>query len=217
MILALLKSKPPEFFCHAVRHLGLEDGCSLEEGRQLLSLCNEVINFSSNYFFTHPTLLPILAEMRVQRLSLTLNELFGTKPIDLTHSLFQSLTHLDMFGIHGVAESLVDLPTLPALTHLCLDCDIPRDRVMTVLVDCPRLQLLLVQWVEGDDLYWSERIPHVYDIRFVIGLYDDYWADWEAGARGLPDLWSQGDDFVVRKRKGEIQGANFSLLPLQSP
>ncbi|KAJ7923595.1 hypothetical protein B0H13DRAFT_1602381 [Mycena leptocephala] len=98
MVLTLLNSRPPEF-CHAVRHLGLEDGCSLDEGRQLLSLCKNVINFSSNYFFTHPTLLPILAEMRVEQLSLTLHELFGTEPIDLIHTLFRSLTHLDTFGL----------------------------------------------------------------------------------------------------------------------
>ncbi|KAJ7923997.1 hypothetical protein B0H13DRAFT_1978971 [Mycena leptocephala] len=211
MVLTLLNSKPPEFW-HAVRHLGLEDGCSLEEGRQLLSLCKNVINFSSDYFFTYPSLLPILAQMHIEKLSLTLHELFGAKPIDLTHTLFQSLTHIDMFGLQGVAEALVDLPTLRALTHLCLHCEIPRDTVTAVLADCPRLQLLLVQWAAGDDLYEAECVPHVYDIRFVIGMYDDYWTDWEAGARGGIDMWAVGDDFVRSKRRGEIEATCYWLM-----
>jgi hypothetical protein len=143
MVLTLLSSRPPEF-CHAVRHLSLEDGCSLEEGRQLLTLCKNAINFSSSYFFTHPALLSILAKIRVEQLSLTLHELFGTKPIYLTHALFQYLTHLDTLGLQGVVEALVDLPTLPALAHICLHCEIPRDTVTAALVDCPRLQFLLI-------------------------------------------------------------------------
>jgi hypothetical protein len=172
MVLTLLSSRPPEF-CHAARHLSLEDGCSLEEGRQLLTFCKNAINFSSSYFFMHPALLSILAEMRVEQLSLTLHEPFGTKPIDLTHALFQAVTHLDTFGLQGVADALVDPPTLPALIHLCLHCEIPRDMITAMLADCPRLRLLLVQWAAGDDVYETERIPHVCDIRFVIGLYNE--------------------------------------------
>jgi hypothetical protein len=75
---------------------------------------------------------------------LTLHELFGTKPIYLTHALFQYLTHLDTLSLQGVVEALVDLPTLPALAHICLHCEIPRDTVTAALVDCPRLQFLLI-------------------------------------------------------------------------
>ncbi|KAJ6550157.1 hypothetical protein B0H19DRAFT_1265017 [Mycena capillaripes] len=210
-----MSSKPPEFF-HAVRHLALEEGrvFSQDEAIALLRLCKRVINFSSNYSFTDPSLILILSEMRVQRLSLSLNQLFGgTAAIDITHPLFQSATHLDMFGVDGLVEVLRDVPTLPALTHLCLDCEISREIALSVLAECPRLQLLLLQWPSFDKaLYESARIPYVYDVRFVIGMYDEYWAEWEAGARGLPDSWTQADDFVVAKRNGEIEGTLCHLL-----
>lgn len=61
------------------------------------------------------------------------------------------------------------------------------------------------------DLYEAAWIPHVYDVHFVIEQYRDYWANWQACTKGLPNPWSQGDDFVARKRRGEIEGAVFYL------
>ncbi|KAJ7848009.1 hypothetical protein B0H14DRAFT_3453369 [Mycena olivaceomarginata] len=112
---------------------------------------------------------------------------------------------------------LLDVPLLPAPTHMCLNCDIPRNTLLGVLAACPRLRpLLLVPWQREDwDLYASEWISCAYDARFVIGLYDDYWTDWEGGARGPPDLWAQGNDFVAREAKlewlksGLGQGVNY--------
>ncbi|KAJ7840074.1 hypothetical protein B0H14DRAFT_3869555 [Mycena olivaceomarginata] len=180
------KSRPAELLCTYVRHLTLESlhHCSFYEGRSLLQRCRKVIDFSSNLWFTNPSLLPILAEMHLERLSVNLKALFGNLPIDLNHPLFRSVTHLDMFPIEGVAE-------------------LSRDIALSVLRDCPRLELLLVQWqlFEKRD-YMAARTPHVYDIRFVIGLYGDYWADWEAGARGGADAWCRGDDFFRAKARG---------------
>ncbi|KAF7336237.1 hypothetical protein MVEN_02171600 [Mycena venus] len=213
-LLDAMESKPPEFFHNSVRHLALELDwdCSEDEGRQLLALCKGVSNFGSSYGFTDPVLLPFLAEMRIQRLSLTLSELFGPGSIDLTHSLFRSVTHLDMFGLEGVVEVFPDVPLLPVLTHLCLDSNIQREILLNLLAELPRLKLLLVQWQpEEKDLYELARTPRAYDVRFVIGLCYDYWADWEAGARGLSDPWAQGDDFVARKRKHEIEATCYWL------
>jgi len=60
-------------------------------------------------------------------------------------------------------------------------------------------------------LYKSARTLNIYDVRFVIGVYYDYWAEWEAGAKGLPDAWAQGDDFVARKRNGDIEVTRYWL------
>ncbi|KAJ7307929.1 hypothetical protein DFH08DRAFT_975314 [Mycena albidolilacea] len=119
MVRALIdgtKSRPAELLCTYVRHLTLESlhHCSFYEGRSLLQRCRKVNDFSSNLWFTNPSLLPILAEMHLERL-------------------------------------------------------------------------------------------------FVIGLYGDYWADWEAGARGGADAWCRGDDFVARKRGGLIEETCYWL------
>ncbi|KAJ7662770.1 hypothetical protein DFH06DRAFT_357818 [Mycena polygramma] len=204
-----MSAKLPEFF-HAVRHLGLQSE-DLEPGDRLclLRVCNRVTNFGAWRSSTDPTLLPLLAQMRIQRLAVNVGLLFGG-PIELNHALFRSVTHLDMFGSAGVVEPLPQLSTLPALTHLCLDHLIARDDALLALAECPRLNILLVQWsiMEEDD-YMDEQVPHVYDIRFVIGTYGDYWDDWVAGAKGFPDAWSKADDFVTRKRRGEIEATRY--------
>ncbi|KAJ6550187.1 hypothetical protein B0H19DRAFT_187085 [Mycena capillaripes] len=210
-----ISSKPPEFF-YAVRHLALEMAgiLSRDEAIALLRLCRRVTNFSSSRYFTDSSLIPVLAEMRIQRLSSVLKQLFGTASINLAHPLFRSVTHLHMFGVDCVAEILADVPTLPALTHLCLYYELWREIVLPILAECPRLQLLLVQWPAFDKLFYeAARIPYVYDVRFVIGMYVDYWEEWEVGARGLPDpdLWTQADNFLARKRNGEIEATRYWL------
>ncbi|KAJ7657199.1 hypothetical protein DFH06DRAFT_459126 [Mycena polygramma] len=148
--------------------------------------------------------------MPVERLSVDLQLLFGADAVDLRHPVFRFLTHLDMFGIDDVPALLAEIPTLPALTHLCLDHRLPRTLPLSVLAACPHLHVLLVQWPSGAyDLYELARFPHVYDVRFVIGTYDDYWAEWEEEAARLASFWSQADDFVKRKRNGAIEATRY--------
>ncbi|KAJ7807332.1 hypothetical protein B0H13DRAFT_1929102 [Mycena leptocephala] len=212
-VLKAVETKPPEFF-HAVRHLVLihAPDYSVDDGQQLLRLCSGVINFGSTIQYTNPTLLGILAEMRVRRLSLTLKCLFAGS-IDLTHRSFGSITHLDIFDEDIITITLIcaQIPTLPALTHLSLDRETPRDIILTVLAKCPRLELLLVLW-QFSNPYKLARFPFVYDVRFVIGQYNDYWDDWKDDVKGLRRLWSRGDDFVARKRRGEVEGSVFNHL-----
>ncbi|KAJ6473418.1 hypothetical protein C8R47DRAFT_719718 [Mycena vitilis] len=210
-LLYAMSAKPAGFF-RAVRHLHLDLSDDAEPNHmQLLQLCEECIDLIIRPRCLHPALLPILAQMRVQRLGTNLGVLFRGS-IDLQHDMFTSITHLDMFGVEGVVDALPELPTLHALTHLCLDPDIPRNNVLATLSGCPRLKILLVQWPSGeDDEYAEAQIPTVYDVRFVIGIYDDYWGEWAAGAKGSPDMWSIAEDFVARKRKGEVESTRFWL------
>ncbi|KAJ6553069.1 hypothetical protein B0H19DRAFT_1155575 [Mycena capillaripes] len=220
-LLNLMDSKPPEFF-HAVRHLALgyfTQICSDDKARQLLTLCKRVVNLSCSQ--SDPTFLPILAEMRIQRLSLSLTHLLGPLDgvLDLAHP-FAYITHLDMCDGADIAElpditkqTWAQILALPALTHLCLDLVVPRDNLLAALANCPRLELLLVLCpLFPTRLYESVRVPHVYDVRFVIALDGDYYKDWEAGAKGLSDMWAQGNDFVARKRRGEVEGVVSALL-----
>jgi hypothetical protein len=152
--------------------------------------------------------LPLLAKMQLQQLSVSLHELFGGS-VDLSHSIFGTITHLQIFDVlnEGAMEIYVQLPALPALAHLWANFRLPWDSLMTLLVKYPRLKLLLLLYpLYRKRLYELARIPQVYDLRFVIGMKDNHWDDWVAGAKGLPDNWSRGDDFVARKRRGHIDG-----------
>ncbi|KAJ7488322.1 hypothetical protein FB451DRAFT_735379 [Mycena latifolia] len=212
-----MESKPLEFF-HALRHPALwctSETCSVDEIKRLLTLCKGVVDLSWGNL-PDPSFLPILAEMNLQRLSLGLKDLFDDSP-DLTHPLFRSITHFDICDSAGAEKTTLtqafdQISALSALTHLALAFDVPRDIALPLLEQCPQLRLLLILWpVWFHELYEQAQIPRAYDVRFVIGLLDDCWKDWEAGAKGFSDSWAQGDDFVARKRNGEIPATRYWL------
>ncbi|KAJ7132620.1 hypothetical protein C8R46DRAFT_1140432 [Mycena filopes] len=213
----LCSNKPPEFFRNAIRHLAFSAyTVTVKEAHQLLKLCPNIVSFACRPAYTLG-LLPILTAMNVRRLGVHLNCLFGfssadltPSSVDFTHPAFRSLTHLEMLNNmeEDALEVLPHIPTLPALTHLLLNYEIPRDNILAVLAQCPRLQLLLVLWPFPME-YEAVQVLPVSDARFVTGKYGDYWAEWEEGARGFPDFWSRGDDFLARKRNGEIEAARY--------
>ncbi|KAJ7618277.1 hypothetical protein DFH06DRAFT_1342553 [Mycena polygramma] len=182
-----------------------------ETAQQLLGLCTRLESFGSGYWHSSPALLPVLAKLPVQRLSVMLDELFGAEAIQLSHP------HLCLCGFNRDLEAvLTQVPKLPVLTHLCLDYQSPcydlLPALARVLEAYPRLVILVVQWYSG--IRYQIQSPHIYDDRFVKRTYDDYWRDWEAGAKGIPDFWSQTEDFVARKRNGEIAVLPHFLPPM---
>ncbi|KAJ7149098.1 hypothetical protein C8R46DRAFT_529657 [Mycena filopes] len=213
-----LLHKPPHFH-NAVRHLSLRDNSRAKNGLEILALCPGIVNLAGTDG-ENGAFLAILDKLQIQQLACSLQDLFDPSPINLTHRAFSALTHLDMW-MYGDRENeyedilnlLPELPVLPALTHLALDSDIPRDDLLAVLARCPRLHVLLVTWSDADSTYETARFPHVYDVRFVIGTHadGDYWTEWEAGARGFPDNWSRATEFVARKRRGEIEATCYWL------
>ncbi|KAJ7772254.1 hypothetical protein B0H16DRAFT_1451331 [Mycena metata] len=205
------ESKSPEFLRNSVRHLCLEHGSQPNDAKRVLSICTGTVDLGAASLAWDPTFLPTLAGMRLQRMAGFLTHLFGGKTsVDLTHPGCAFITHLDVFDHlrDGLLEICAQIPRLPALTHLTLDHDVSVDTITTLLIECLRLQVLFLGWTRYErDEYEMRRIPHVYDERFVIGLYVNDWSDWEAAAKGLPDLWSLAGNFVARKRKGEIEAA----------
>ncbi|KAF7340343.1 hypothetical protein MVEN_01953500 [Mycena venus] len=190
------KSKPPEFLRSEVRYLALvsNDICSLDEAHELLGLCKNLVGFSALYKFTALALLPILTGIRVAQLGICLGELFRGSKFDLAYPSFETITHLNIFdGVDtkGIERLCPQLAMLPALTHLALDRRWPRDVLMEVLDMCPRLMLLSIFERDEKAEYRSARVPFVYDARFVIVLYPNFydcWNDWENGTNGLSDV-----------------------------
>ncbi|KAJ7635701.1 hypothetical protein DFH06DRAFT_661208 [Mycena polygramma] len=214
-----MTSKPPSFF-HAVRHIILEsseftvDILPPETAQQLLVLCTRLESFGASYWHTSPALLPILAKLRVQRLSIMLQELFGAAAIQMSDPIFHSVTHLCLLGFDCHLEAaLKQVPKLTMLTHLCLEYDYPchglPPELAWVLGACPRLMILLIQWHSSNGYQFQP--PNLYDVRFVTRIYADYWGECEAGAKGHPDFWSEAEDFITRKRNGEIAATRYWL------
>ncbi|KAJ7458748.1 hypothetical protein B0H11DRAFT_2060863, partial [Mycena galericulata] len=202
-----IKRKPVPFLHNTVRHLLLDytdKPWSLEEARDILKLCTGVIDFAGDSYFMRPALLPILADMHIERLSASLEELFGDVPyIDLHHQLFAFVTRLHIFDVFGDREAHIfpHVRALPALTHLGMS-EVPWSSVEKLLTDCAKLELLAFEWMD--------KCPFR-DVRLVAALYKDYWQDWENGARARGNFWSVADTFVAGKRRGEIDGDRLWL------
>jgi hypothetical protein len=206
-----MHSKPADFFKAAVRHLFLDGSSefSEEEAEILLRLCQNLVTFAATGVFSRPRQLPILAGMHVRRLSGCLNKLFGSRDaVDFGHPLFLSITHLDVFVDLADAAMYTRLAAIPALTHLCLNGVIAWDIFHGLLADCSTLKLLVNVWNHQSASpaeKFADATPFV-DARFVVATFMDYWADWEAGAEGRKDFWVAAEEFVARKRRGEIPG-----------
>ncbi|KAJ6533410.1 hypothetical protein DFH09DRAFT_1181360 [Mycena vulgaris] len=215
------ESKPASVFQHTVRHLLIQRGpCSPAEVVQVLDACSGIVDLVMDGLIPSSAMLSPLAKMRLRQLSVYLERLFGGPgAIDPTHALFTSLTHLRLFpvrlGGQRAQQVCAHLPRLPALTHLCLHLagDVNWDPLQMLLADCPRLEILvtLCRPTRGDSVRAQTQNPPVRDVRLVMGEYKNRWADWEAGARGFPDLWSRAEDFVARKRSGAIEANCYWL------
>ncbi|KAJ7489094.1 hypothetical protein FB451DRAFT_682518 [Mycena latifolia] len=94
-----LESKPASFFHKNVRNLLLDlenhESSSIDRLNLLLSACTAVIDLA--LFDPHPSMLPHLAAMKLQRLSVHLYSLFLSHEIDFAgQPFFATITHLNV-------------------------------------------------------------------------------------------------------------------------
>ncbi|KAJ7699024.1 hypothetical protein B0H17DRAFT_1196610 [Mycena rosella] len=217
MILEAIKTKPAPFLVSNVQNVLLHP-CAGLNWVSLLESCPGIVNLVLLGSVACPSLLPLLGSMHVQRLTGSLARLFGRKTaVDWEHPLFGSVTHIYLLDWITMEEEIwmKHLSTLPALTHLAFTRPDHSNLLRNILGVSPRLQVLLVlfhsQEAGGASLFLDEI--DFSDVRLVVGMYvDDYFADWERGARGGEDIWIRADGFVARKRRGEIKEDRYLMV-----
>ncbi|KAJ7081421.1 hypothetical protein C8R44DRAFT_895051 [Mycena epipterygia] len=198
-------SKPASFFHDRVHHLFVER-LEVDEVREILSACTGIWSLVL-MLSTGPSILADLGVMSLQRLSFHLRGIFTTEFIDLSHSMFTSITHLDLFDLLDDSDSQgprSNLALLPALTHLSL-FKFRNPTVRTELLSkCKKLEVLIRMTGGAFD---ADDLPSVDDVRFVSMVLsdDDYEEDWIVGTKGGMDFWARADAFVAKKRRGEIK------------
>ncbi|KAF7363041.1 hypothetical protein MVEN_00655900 [Mycena venus] len=139
------------------------------------------------------------------------------------------------------AHWMLALPALPALTRLCVTFNIARAIIPHVLSACPRLQAIVAFWwrdplpryqrekvlkspelAAKDALYnaalnkvnmeaFKRRMCSMPDVRVVLVGVPDFFDSWERGARSGNDMWTHVEDFIARKRRGEIDPTTYIL------
>ncbi|KAF7291221.1 hypothetical protein MIND_01265600 [Mycena indigotica] len=210
----LKKLEPPQTkrITSGIRHLffDLRGLCTVEETKDILRACNNLYDFAAIGDFSHPGLLPILANLRITRLAICFEVLFGgLAEVDLMHPTLLGITHLDVFdpvsSLIGPNQVSLDelLPQLPSLTHLCLNNENPNERIFRLLKNCPHLKLLVVLAPgRTDQINFDPSDPRENkDDRLVYGTFGDYWAQWESGAHGSPNFWTIAENVVARRHQ----------------
>ncbi|KAF7377552.1 hypothetical protein MSAN_00177500 [Mycena sanguinolenta] len=215
-IVQATRTKSADFFRYSVKHVYLGAAESYTEAiLPVLRLCSEIHSVAYVDVHAEPKLLELIKEFReIRRWSGFLEGLFvDPSAIDLSLAVFRSVTHMDMFddvfmNSPSTARLCAGLAALPALTHLCLNRRVDGEILRNLLQGCSYLQLLVNMWADrmnAMDMVAAHRKAGIDDIRYVVVVCDDYWSDWDVGARGGKDFWAAAEDFVMRKRRREIE------------
>ncbi|KAJ7053578.1 hypothetical protein C8F01DRAFT_1235741 [Mycena amicta] len=219
-------SKPPAFLARAVRCL-VFDGprdFDYEAASSTLSLCSGVTALAvPRLAFAAHKLLPMIAAMPIQRIAGFLSRLMrltdASRPEEIAaHPVLRCLTHLDLFEtISGTLMAL--LPCLPRLTHLAFYYRQPLERmseqVEDILKTCRTLHILAVLCYDRSDpiddsaaqAAMGEVPESLRDPRLVLCPYDSEL--WYEGVLDGPNHWTIAEDFVARKRRGEVDANVF--------
>ncbi|KAJ6480025.1 hypothetical protein C8R47DRAFT_604720 [Mycena vitilis] len=219
-----LDSKPAGFLKNAVRHMYMDETShfSRAEARTLLRLCENLTDLTVLGRFAEPGLLPILATIQLQRLTVDLTDLFGGRDaIDFDHPLFTSITHLhiwDQCAAHE-AEIYSQVVVLPALTHLCVNENKSPALFRAILNKPQPLKVVVDLWpsYREREATVMTKVISLTDPRFVVAsvAFTGHRAYWAAGAEGGRDLdiWTEAENRVAQRHTGQ----GFTALMLLPP
>ncbi|KAJ7256195.1 hypothetical protein B0H12DRAFT_519307 [Mycena haematopus] len=217
--LRVTRTTPPNssFFRNSVQNLFVyQTPWLVNEARFILSSCTGIVDFAM--MAANPSVLPLLENKRLERLSISVAQLFDNGSIlqNLTHPLFAHTTHLALFDYTHNDRHWETLALLPALTHLCLHSFVRRSQLLGVLAECKRLQVLVNMHINTEP-EWGladicARLSIHDDPRFVLFTLDvsthAFSRDWGRGRSGKNDFWAVADAFVEKKWMGEIKPAS---------
>jgi hypothetical protein len=132
------------------RHLSIQSPFIVEEVHKILAVCTAVRSLSC-YCEVDPSFIPYLDHIRPQLLRVYAVDLFAGPP-DFSHSLFSSITHLELIDGGGISaysdESWKSLVSLSCLTHLAFSyCPSVSARLLHMLLEERKLLQMLILMV----------------------------------------------------------------------
>ncbi|KAJ7463578.1 hypothetical protein FB451DRAFT_1264943 [Mycena latifolia] len=197
----VMDEKPAAFF-H--RHLQFLNGFTADEIIDILSACKNTVNLDISGVARAPSLLPLLGQMPLQRLSANLPPPFPSPGgIDFSHPLFSQITHLDVSMFHMPWGTwATGLALLPQLTHLSFHHPHPpHSACQHILQGCERLQVFVllyrVQYYVALNLMAREQLAT--DPRFIMLSVESASDDWVVGARTGEDFWVRAEALLKEK------------------
>ncbi|KAJ7204043.1 hypothetical protein GGX14DRAFT_569640 [Mycena pura] len=160
-----------------------------------------------------------IQHMRPTKLSFnSSSDQFPGSLLTFDHPLFTNVTHLDI-ALHLRFEDLEcawakwrPLTSLPKLTHLALSSQLAHEILPQLLTECPGLTLFMIRfWVLAEAVEFTQTLSVADPRVVVVHALANFLMDWKGGAYGDDDFWARGDQFVLRKRTGEILSTQYLL------
>ncbi|KAJ7089493.1 hypothetical protein C8R43DRAFT_1050599 [Mycena crocata] len=208
----VIREKSITLLFTSVRNVYLSD-VSGEEATWLLSTCLQIENLFMMGFRLEEHL-TALAVIQLKRLCCSLAEIFPSiSKIDFTHRLFAHLTHLWHFAHVGKTELWSGLALVPHFTHLAFSNPGFLPLYLGFLDVCKSLQVL-VHLKLGGGSYETGGVTILQlaeNHRFVSMNCMDYRPDWLIGAHTGIDFWSKAEDFVARRKAGQVPAGQYKL------
>ncbi|KAK7042786.1 hypothetical protein R3P38DRAFT_325628, partial [Favolaschia claudopus] len=221
-----LKSKPPGFLGHAVKHALVTVSYTHWTTASAWETLSEILLLNPNIFelvikkytsyTSNSSLRRIPTGMHPKRLIVQFTRDSGCDA-DLTEPLFSCVSHLTLCQAspamsHETWDMWSHLATLPMLTHLCFTENIARGVLHQVLTECPNLLAVVILWQINSpsvskprmDAFARSTLKTNADPRVVLVTIPRFYDDWERGAWSGDDLWFRVDDFIAGKRRGII-------------
>ncbi|KAJ7656823.1 hypothetical protein DFH06DRAFT_1198679 [Mycena polygramma] len=176
--------------------------------RTVLSVCTGVENLSlacdSDDFAAYEILEAVAPALPLRHLYADPRTLFSVLPSKNT--LFSRITHLEVTSLSdGICE---ELPLLLQLTHLAFDDD-DFSACLALLKACQQLRVLVALSAPGQ--HYPGLAALVQDMRFVTMTRSSFLKDWQMGVHAGIDYWTQAEDFIARRRSGEIDALQYNI------
>ncbi|KAJ7016883.1 hypothetical protein C8F04DRAFT_1158935 [Mycena alexandri] len=209
-----IQSHPPSVLRDSVRHLLLYrmPGTVSEF---ILSASSAVEDLWISTAGPIGFLLPFIGVLTLQRLYCDVKALFALQTkIDFEHPLFSRLTHLELFD-QNATESYFALALIPHLTHLAFNVTGFLTISVALLETCKSLRVLVLLMLTRSAVSDIAKHPALgqlsEDPRFVQMFCSEFVGDWQAGALTGNDYWSRAEDFIARRRSGEIDCFQYEI------
>ncbi|KAJ7616136.1 hypothetical protein FB45DRAFT_237821 [Roridomyces roridus] len=156
----------------------------------------------------------VAALPNVRRLHCNYSLILDALDVETTPPAFSRLTHLEIFG-EVDPDIWEELALIPNLTHLAVDDGWVDGPLLLDLLDRFKSLhvLIMLCWPDRPTLDLDDEGMHqlVKDPRFVRTACLDRMADWKSGALTGVDYWSRADDFLARRRAGDINALRYFI------
>ncbi|KAJ7438943.1 hypothetical protein B0H11DRAFT_2254255 [Mycena galericulata] len=206
-------ARPASFLASTVRHVLVSCAMYREALCRLLQACPGIVSLTIPGVADRDTI-TMLGTMHIERLYLNITLLLQLhfeqeSGINLIGPLCSSVTHLAHYVWVG-PQWLEALSSFPMLTHVALNT-VMCAPLQTLLATSLQIKVLIMVFFDiGTARSYAAGIGFA-DLRLVVATSHDYIHKFHGGLRGEPDIWLRAENFVARKKRGEIEEGCYFL------